>query len=282
MPINPIPSDTKQTILEAKESGLTHLEICTQYGFDWDIVTRCLSSSAPKIIEKDMFHQSFRYTFKWVKTRHHNLQLAKPSRLLYQFLIKIAKGNYPKLYFNNKNVQRISQFRLNKLKRGKVADIGKTLIRDGHIVETQSIHKLTKIAKHLFADHILTNKHKPSHHDIQTRILEEDSQSIAMEIPIWGEPPVTPEVVTGHIDLIRIINDTIHVIDYKPENNFMPSIPQVAFYGFLLQKNLNVRNISCSSFSNKKLWEYKPEILYTIHEILQEHNINFFNWQRHI
>ena len=167
---------------------------------------------------------------------------------MHQYLTSIAKGHYPKEFFNDKSVQRISQFRLKRLKRGKVAEIGKTLIREGHIKETLSIHDLTKISKHLFADHVNQQKPKPSHNDIQTRILEEDPHSLAMEIPIWGKPPTTPHVVTGHIDLIRIIDDTLFIIDYKPENNFMPSVPQVAFYGLLMQKNLNLKEYQVCIF----------------------------------
>jgi hypothetical protein len=281
-PFDSVPLDIKQTILEAKENGLSRMQICVQYGFDWDVILHCFGDSPEKTIEKDMFHQGLRYTFKWVKHRHNALQHDSQSKTIYKYLNSIAKGNYPKEFFNDRTIQRISQFRLNKLKRGKVAEIGKTLIREGHIQETLSIHELTKISKHLFADHVNAQMRKPSHHEIQTRILGEDPHSIAMEIPIWGKPPTTPEVVTGHIDLIRIIEDTLYIVDYKPENTFMPSIPQVAFYGLLMQKNLNMKKIKCTSFSNKKMWEFKPEILKEINTILSEHNINFFAWQKYI
>jgi hypothetical protein len=281
-PLDPIPSNIRQTILDAKESGLTRMEICTQYGFDWDVVIHCFEDSAPKILEKDMYHQGFRYTFKWVKYRHSSLPKVNNVKVLYRYLGNISKENYPKELFNDRSMQRISQFRLKRLKRGKVAEIGRHLIHEGYIQETLSIHELTKISKHLFADHVLAQKPKPSHHDIQTRILEVDSHSLAMEIPIWGKPPITPEIVTGHIDLIRIIDNVIYIVDYKPESNFMPSLPQVAFYGLLMRKNLNLKNIKCISFNNKKAWEFKPEILHELDAILKEHNINFFTWQKYI
>jgi hypothetical protein len=203
-------------------------------------------------------------------------------KVLYRYLANIAKENYPKEIFNDRSMQRISQFRLKRLKRGKVAEIGKRLIREGYIEETLSIHELTKISKHLFAEHVNARKPKPSHHDIQTRILELDPHSLAMEVPVWGTPPITPEIVTGHIDLIRVIDNTVYIVDYKPENNFMPSIPQVAFYGLLMRKNLNLKNLTCLSFNHKKAWEFKPDILHEIDKILSEHNINFFTWQKYI
>ncbi|TFG20054.1 MAG: hypothetical protein EU530_04320 [Promethearchaeota archaeon] len=281
-PFESIPQEIKQTILDAKENGLTRMQICTQYGFDWDVVIHCFGESQKKIIEKEMVHQGIGYTFKWVRHRYSALSQNTKTQVLYKYLSTIAQGHYPKEFFNDRSVQRISQFRLNRLKRGIVAEIGKSLIREGHIQETLSIHPLTKIAKHLFAEHVNQQKPKPSHNDIQTRILEKDPHAMAMEIPIWGNPPITPEVVTGHIDLLRFVDDVLFILDYKPENNFMPSVPQVAFYGYLLQKNLNLKNIRCASFSNKRIWEFNPDILNEINRILSEHNINFFAWQKYI
>jgi len=279
MPFDPISPEIKQTILEAKENGMTRMQICLQYGFDWETVLHCLNEPADQIIEKDMYHQGFRYTFKWVKYRLNLSQQDRDSPLLHKYLTEITKNRYPLELFNNINIQRVSQFRLNRLKRGVVTDIGKKLIAEGHITETISIHELTKIAKHTIAEHMIAKQSKPSHLDIQTKILEEDSRSIAMEVPIWGCPPVTSDLVTGHIDIIRIMDDTIQIVDYKPENNFMPSLPQVAFYGILLRKSLNLKKLTCISFSSKKVWEYKPEILYLINDILVDHNIKFFSWQ---
>ena len=173
-PFNPIPQDIRQTIIEAKNNGLTRMEICVKYGFDWDVVIHCFEDSPVKVIEREMYHQGFRFTYKWMKYRHEAIQQESLSqtKTMYQYLRNIAQGKYPKEFFNNGTLQRISQFRLNRLKRGIVAEIGKDLIREGHIQETLSIHKLTKISKQLFAEHVNARKPKPSHHDIQSQILE--------------------------------------------------------------------------------------------------------------
>lgn len=280
MHFDPISPEIRQTILEAKENGMTRMQICLQFGLDWETVLHCLSQSTDKIIEKDMYHQGFRYTFKWVKNRHLVSQQDRDSPILHRYLSEITKNHYPLELFNNINIQRISQFRLNRLKRGIVAEIAKKLIVEKHINETISIHELTKIAKHTIAEHVNAQKPKPSHVAVQTRILEVDPYSIAMEVPIWGTPPLTAAPVTGHIDIIRIVDDAVQIVDYKPENNFMPSVPQVAFYGILLQKSLNLKKVTCVSFSSKKFWEYKPDILYFLNDILVEHNIKFFSWQQ--
>ncbi|MBN2155125.1 MAG: PD-(D/E)XK nuclease family protein [Candidatus Lokiarchaeota archaeon] len=280
MPFDSISPEIKQTILNAKENGMTRMQICLQYGFDWETVLQCLNEISDHIIERNMYHQGFQYSFRWLKHRHLSFQQHRDSQLLHQYLLKITQDRYPKDIFNNKDIQRISQFRLNRLKRGKVSEIGKILRNEGSIQETLSIHDLTKIAKHTFAEYVTAQKQRPSHNDIQFRILEKDPHTIAMEVPVWGRPPISSDIITGHIDLIRIIEDTIQIVDYKPEDSFMPSIPQVAFYGILLQKKLNLSEVRCASFSKKKIWEYKPDILYRINELLLEHNIRFFSWQR--
>ncbi len=281
-PISPISPEIRRTIIEAKENlGMTHMQICVQYGFDWDTVMNCLGNlSSKKIVEKDMYHQGFQYTFRWMKHRHNRQDPI--SKTLHNFLAKISKGQFPKKYFNDSSVQRISQFRLNRLKRGKVTEIGNTLINEGEIQQTHNVHDLSRIAKQTFMDHVKQKKHKPSHDDIQSRVLEEDPYGIAMEIPVWGNPPITRDIVTGHIDILRVFDNTLYVVDYKPEDSFMRSIPQVAFYGFLLEKNLNLNNVKCISFSKNKVWEYKPNILNKINDMLLEHNIKFFAWQRYL
>jgi hypothetical protein len=89
-------------------------------------------------------------------------------------------------------------------------------------------------------------------------LLINNKNSIATEIPVWRPPP-TP--CTGHIDLLQISEEETIVVDYKPEGNFMRSLPQVAFYGFLLGHNLKLSNVTCISFNDKDAWQYEPSIL---------------------
>ena len=82
---------------------------------------------------------------------------------------------------------------------------------------------------------------KPNHEHVLKHILREDDKSLATEIPIWTK---NPKSVTGHIDLLRNDGNVIQVVDYKPEGNFVRSIPQVAYYGFIIKKKFKQKK-SC-------------------------------------
>ncbi|MFX0146506.1 MAG: hypothetical protein ACFE8E_02030, partial [Candidatus Hodarchaeota archaeon] len=91
------------------------------------------------------------------------------------------------------------------------------------------------------------------------------------------------KAITGHIDLIQIQDNTIKVIDYKPEGNFMYSLPQVATYGLLLKSVLNIDHIRCISFNKSCAWEYDPNILLSdIKEYLKLRNIDNRLWEQYI
>jgi hypothetical protein len=111
-------------------------------------------------------------------------------------------------------------------------------------------------------------------------ILIKDEDSIAIEVPIWSK--IKERTITGHIDLVQIENNTIKIIDYKPEGKFLFSLPQVAMYGLLIKKILHISDLNCITFNKNLVWEYKPEILLTdVSEILKSSGIsqkweNFF------
>ena len=82
------------------------------------------------------------------------------------------------------------------------------------------------------------------------------------------------DYLTGHIDLLISKNNSIYVIDYKPNSkDFLKCLPQVGMYGLLLKKKINVPNIKikCLIFNEKKSWKFDPSILLTeIHNISLE------------
>jgi hypothetical protein len=176
--------------------------------------------------------------------------------------------------FNDMKVKRISSFRLEKLKRGVVPSIGKQLIKLGVIKETKQ-SELTKLTNDVFD--LFKDRLKPNHDHILKHILREDNKSIATEIPIWTK---IPKSLTGHIDLLRNEEDIIQVVDYKPEGNFIRSLPQVAYYGFLIKRKFD-QNVQCISFNRNMEWSYDPVLaLNAIDEILKEISADsIFDWQ---
>ena len=118
----------------------------------------------------------------------------------------------------------------------------------------------------------------PGHDPILKNILIKDNDAIAIEVPIWSEEE--NKEITGHIDLIQIENDSVKVIDYKPEGNFLLSLPQVAMYGFLVKSKLKLNKVKCISFNKQGAWEYDPTILkMDIKDYLISHQIDERPWE---
>lgn len=202
----------------------------------------------------------------------------KCSRFLWRYLNRIARGQYPQRWFNDYSVKRISKFRLKGLKRGLVPRIGRQLVKEGIITEYGSQHELSRMADKVFINFEKAKiDRKPGHDVILKNILIKDEKSIATEVPVWYEKP---EKITGHIDLVRINGDYVEVCDYKPEGNFMRSIPQVAYYGLVLKRQLQLPYVVCSSFNRENLWEYEPNILFDrLDTILSQIDAEGYKWQ---
>jgi hypothetical protein len=121
----------------------------------------------------------------------------------------------------------------------------------------------------------------PGHEPILKNILLKDKDAVAIEVPIWNKKE--NNIITGHIDLIQIENDVVKVIDYKPEGNFLLSLPQVAMYGYLIKSKLNIKKVRCISFNKRGAWEYDPNILKEdIKEYLVSQHINERPWEKFI
>ena len=133
-----------------------------------------------------------------------------------------------------------------------------------------SLHNLIELSKNKYYDpsEIYKSHNSPGHEFVLNKILAEDSNSIGMEIPIWMWH--VDHYLTGHIDLILVVDDIIYVCDYKPEEtpsietkrlsySFMRSIPQVASYALVLKKLFGLEKILCITFNKKGAWIYEPK-----------------------
>jgi len=53
------------------------------------------------------------------------------------------------------------------------------------------------------------------------------------------------------------------IADYKPEGHFLRSLPQIASYGLMLKRIMNLEQVKCISFRKEDAWIYDPEIVRT-------------------
>ena len=235
---------------------------------------------------RDFYHQSIKYSFNW-NLKNHKEKLHQPYstqeeiKKLGTYLKKVYQGSIPNDIFNRKDIPRVSQFKIRGLKNVFLRSFSKKLIRTGKIIKLDSNNKLPNYARRVYNafDKNQFNK-RPGHAPILKNILIKDKDSIAIEVPIWSTNKNIN--ITGHIDLIQIQDDTIKIIDYKPEGNFLFSLPQVAVYGLLIKKIIKVDSLKCISFNKYEAWEYEPEVLSSdIREYLISHKIPR-NWEKFI
>lgn len=214
---------------------------------------------------KTFVHQNIPYSFNWNKIHHkqkyYKLTTNKEelNRLKNHFK-NVYQGLIPNYLFNSREFPRASRFKIKGIKSAFIGSFSKKLLRSGKIQYHDSNSKLPRYAQNVF-DIYKVNKFMniPGHEPILKNILIKDKDAIAIEVPIWNEEK--NKEITGHIDLVQIKNDVVKVIDYKPEGNFLLSLPQVAMYGLLVKSKFYLKKVKCISFNKQGAWEYDPTIL---------------------
>ena len=115
-------------------------------------------------------------------------------------------------------------------------------------------------------------------HEVLAVKMQKSQYYIGSEVNVWIQ--LENDHYRGHIDLLLYDakTNTIYVCDYKPDlsmsdrgtYSFINSVPQVAGYGLLLQKqgNLKVKSVI---FNNKEAWVFDPDsVLDPINEFMRE------------
>ncbi|MFX1323937.1 MAG: hypothetical protein ACFE8N_03200 [Promethearchaeota archaeon] len=240
------------------------------------------------MLKKKLYiHQNIPYAFNWNKNHHKE----KYSQLttnrqelnkLKEHFKKIYEGAIPNNLFNTPSLPRISQFRIKGIKTAFIRSFSKTLIRSGEIQYLDSTTKFPQYVQKVIDNYRANNiSGDPGHEPILKNILIKDKDSIAIEVPIWNE--MRGKTITGHIDLLQVENDTVKVIDYKPEGNFLLSLPQVAMYGYLVKIKLNIKKLKCISFNKEEAWEFDPQILlFDIRDYLMSQRIYDRPWEKYL
>lgn len=130
-----------------------------------------------------------------------------------------------------------------------------------HNIKPHEVCELTKNALNI-------NTEKTPHTKVQLHFLEHDNKTIACEVPVWIHPEELEElkinnVLTGHIDLLRIENNKIWVWDYKPrahEEKYAST--QVYFYAKMLSRRtgISMEKFRCGYFDENNAFVFLPKI----------------------
>ena len=105
---------------------------------------------------------------------------------------------------------------------------------------------------------------------IENFFLINDSATIAIEIPVYLLPIEAKKFniplnkpLTGHIDILQLRQNKIHILDYKLDIIFDKTTQiQLLLYAFLLSKRMNIplANINCAYFDDKNHFQFSPSI----------------------
>jgi len=134
------------------------------------------------------------------------------------------------------------------------------------VVEVKN-HEITDLARQG-----LLNGEKSAHTNVQMHMLNYDSKTIAVEVPLWADACEHPhhqrifesdEPLSGHIDVLRIEDDKIWVWDFKPKAHLEKyASTQTFFYALMLAKRTGIplSNFRCGYFDENTAYIFKPEL----------------------
>ena len=97
------------------------------------------------------------------------------------------------------------------------------------------------------------------HHKVEEFFLINDSATVAVEVPVYLTEKESgyKKPLTGHIDLIQVRSNRIHVLDYKPDQSGNV-VNQLHLYAKCLKKRTRIPNITCAYFDENGYFQFMP------------------------
>lgn len=201
--------------------------------------------------------------------------------LIKNYLEKIPTSNFPHHIFKEYDKEDTNQDKNNRASKIKLRTL------EFNKSKKQNLANLfAKLALNL------AKSNNQRHQAIQDFFLINDSTTIAVEIPVYltnddikyfRSKNFTIDLnyyrtpVTGHIDILQLRNNLIHILDYKPELQKNPvsesAIRQLSIYALALasKTKLAVKDFKCAFFNEDLYYEFYPlHALYEKKELSQE------------
>lgn len=128
------------------------------------------------------------------------------------------------------------------------------------------VAETTHIVSDLAQMGVESDFYKDNHMNVQMFMLAYDKETVAMEVPVWFENDISLDIaeierLTGHIDLVRVEENTIWVWDYKPDAHLeTEATTQTLLYALMLSDrgNISLGNIKCGFFDEINAYTYDP------------------------
>jgi transposase-like protein len=198
------------------------------------------------IFSKKFYHQQV-YKFKYHKLKLNILGKQYPT--LKSYLTSLSKGLDNRMF---KDGLRCSDFPFElEFKKPKITKY-----------ETNNATKIAGFGQEMAR----TNKDR--HQAIEDFFLINDSATVATEIPVFLTPKEArsfnisiPRALTGHIDILQVRTNRIHILDYKPDvQSDKLAREQLTLYAIALGKRTGIppSKITCAYFDENEYRQFKP------------------------
>ena len=150
-----------------------------------------------------------------------------------------------------------------------------------------------KISNHevslLAQEGLAWNRFGTAHANVQVFMLSHDTQTMAVEVPLWLYPKEygtemegkfreffkEEGPLSGHVDILRLEGDKIWIWDYKPKaHKEKYASTQTYFYALMMSKRTGIplEHFMCGYFDDKSTYVFKPDQKY-----LKEQQTMIFN-----
>lgn len=113
-------------------------------------------------------------------------------------------------------------------------------------------------------------QYKTAHSKVQVYMLKKDRNVVSIEVPIWLDPVEYPRydnifgcegALSGHIDILKVIDDKIQVLDYKPNaHKEKYATTQTYFYALMLsiRTGIPLEKFECGYFDDNISYFFNP------------------------
>ena len=126
-------------------------------------------------------------------------------------------------------------------------------------INTNSANRMTNLALEL------ARTKNERHTRVEEFFLVNDSATVSIEVPVYMTPKELKNRgidldhhLTGHIDMIQVRNNRVHILDYKPDARSQNHAEaQLQLYAMCLSARTGIdpRNISCAYFDERDYFE---------------------------
>jgi len=142
--------------------------------------------------------------------------------------------------------------------------------------------KPTRITKHNNATRLaafaqnLARSNTERHEKVEDFMLVNDSATISTELPVFLHPDeltkdqkeaygiAIPDTLTGHIDIVQVRYNNIHVLDYKPDAKVtdQSAVEQVFLYALALSKRtkIPIEKFTCAYFDENNYYQFQTDL----------------------